>query len=48
MQEAYVTEKLEQLIGHNSKVSFRNCRILPASLGNKAALFGAAALAQKL
>ncbi|MEG1322081.1 MAG: ROK family protein [Ruthenibacterium sp.] len=48
MQEAYVTEKLEEIIQNNSKVSFRNCRILPASLGNKAALFGAASLAAAL
>lgn len=48
MQEAYVTETLEALIQKNSKVSFRNCRILPASLGNKAALYGAASLAQQI
>lgn len=48
MEQPWVREQLEQLCAQNTKQSFRDMKLLSARLGNRAGLFGAGWLAQKL
>ncbi|MEF9865818.1 MAG: ROK family protein [Oscillospiraceae bacterium] len=45
MKEPYIILNLTAILSANTKPSFRDCRLLPATLGNSAGLYGAAYLA---
>ena len=48
LREKYITDRLASLMTDRTRPSFHGFRLVPAALGNKAGLYGAAVVAQSI